>query len=252
MPDVTAPWYRGPSLIIDRTADGDLLVRFEDGTSFLVSAHSIALVDAPAAYTRDDLAAYALGPVIAIALHLQGAVLLHAASVVVRGEAIVFAGPSGSGKSTIAAILHRQGYDVLSDDVTELAGKRALASIPAMRLWPDVVHALFGADAAFPDRAPSWQKKLVVIEQAASADIAAVLFLDDRAATPRLDRLSPRDAWRRLIANVYTAMLPGDAMSQRIFERTSELANDVPMFVFAPPSLNAADTLGAFLERALR
>lgn len=251
MPNVTGSWYRGPSLIVDRTAEDDLLVRFEDGTAFLVNRHSIALVDAPAAYTRDDLAAYALGPVIAIALHLQGAVLLHASSVVMREKAIVFAGPSGSGKSTTAAILHRLGYAVLSDDVTELAGNRAVASLPAMRLWPDVVHALFGASAVFPDRAPSWDKKLVVIEQAPPAEIAAVLFLDERSGTARLERLPPREAWRRLMANVYTAMLPGDAMARRIFEMTSTLADDVPMFAFAPPPLENADSLGAFLERAL-
>jgi hypothetical protein len=252
----SADWYRGPSLIIDR-ADDDLLVRFEDETSFVVSGdgRSIALVTAPAQYTRDDLAAYALGPVIAIALHLQGAVLLHASSVVLNGKAFVFAGSSGSGKSTIAAMLHRHGYAVLSDDVTELAGPRpfrALASLPAMRLWPDVVHALFGATAVFPDRAPSWDKKLVLIEEAPPAEIAAVLFLEERESAPRLQRLTPRDAWLRLMANVYTAMLPGAAMAERIFERTSALADDVPMFAFAPPPLEAADTLGAFLERALR
>lgn len=254
MPGLTTSWYRGPSLIIDRTAEGNLLVRFEDATSFLVSADggSISLVDAPATYTRDDLAAYALGPVIAIALHLQGAVLLHASSVVMSERAIVFAGPSGSGKSTTAAILHRHGYAVLSDDVTELAGTRALASLPAMRLWPDVVHALFGANAVFPDRAPSWEKKLVVVEQAPPAEIAAVLFLDERTGTPRLERLSPRDAWRRLMANVYTAMLPGDAMAQRIFEMTSALADDVPMYSFVSPPLENAATLGEFLERELR
>ncbi|MFL6244421.1 MAG: hypothetical protein ACJ74H_00225 [Thermoanaerobaculia bacterium] len=250
-PQVTESWYRGPSLIIDRTAEGDLVVRFEDGTAFLVRADSIAFIDAPAAYTRDDIAAYALGPVIAIALHLQGAVLLHASSVVMREKAVVFAGPSGSGKSTTAAILHRLGYPVLSDDVTELAGTRALASLPAMRLWPDVVHALFGANAVFPDRAPSWDKKLVVIAQAPPAEIAAVLFLDERANTPRLTRLAPREAWRRLIANVYTAMLPGDAMARRIFDATSALADDVPMYSFAPPPVSNADELGEFLEREL-
>ena len=251
MPSLTTSWYRGPSLTIDRTEDNNLLVRFEDATSFLVGANSIALIEAPTAYTRDDLAAYALGPVVAIALHLQGAVLLHASSVVMRDRAIVFAGPSGSGKSTTAAILHRQGYAMLSDDVTELAGTRALASLPAMRLWPDVVHALFGTDAVFPDRAPSWDKKLVVVEQAPPAEIAAVLFLDERGEIPRLERLSPRDAWRRLMANVYTAMLPGEAMAERIFELTSALADHVPMYSFAPPPLENADTLGEFLEREL-
>jgi hypothetical protein len=231
-------------------------VRFEDQTSFLVTndGHSIALVSAPEAYTRDDVAAYALGPVIAVALHLQGAVLLHASSVVMGGKAIVFPGPSGSGKSTTAAMLHRLGYAVLSDDLTELAGPRpyrALASLPTMRLWPDTVHALFGASAVFPDRAPSWDKKLVVIEQAPPAEIGAVLFIGKHSPEPRLERLAPRDAWRRLIANVYTAMLPGEAMAQRIFEVTSAFADDVPMYTFAPPPLESSEALGEFLEREL-
>lgn len=249
-------WYRGPSLAIDRTGDGDLIVRFTDGTSFLVGSDggSIALLSAPSAYTRDDLAAYALGPVVAIALHLQGAVLLHASAVVVQQKAIVFAGEAGSGKSTTAAILHRLGYPVLADDVTELAGPgpyRALASLPAVRLWPDVVHALFGAAAVFPDRAPSWDKKLMVVGEAPPAEIAAVLFLDARAALPRIERLPPREAWRRLMANVYTRMLPGEGMSRRIFEVTSALADDVPMYAFTPPALENADDLGSFLEREL-
>lgn len=255
-PPTISTWFRGPSLIIDRTDTADLLVRFEDETSFLIGkdGRSISLVSAPDAYTRDDLAAYALGPVIGIALHLQGAVLLHASSVVLRGKAIVFPGTSGSGKSTIAAILHRLGYAVLSDDVTELAGPRpyrALASLPAMRLWPDVVHALFGEHAVFPDRAPSWDKKLVTIEQTPPAEIAAVLFLEKHASPARLERLAPRDAWRRLMANAYTATLPGEVMAERIFEMTSTLADDVPMYAFAPPPMEDADALGELLEREL-
>jgi hypothetical protein len=255
MPDiVSARWYDGPSLHIDRTSDGDLVVAFHDATSFLVSSdgRSIALISAPCAYTRDDLAAYALGPVLAIALHLQGAVLLHASSVVIRGEAIVFAGEAGSGKSTTAAILHRQGYAVLADDITEVNGLTALASLPTVRLWPDVVHALFGEGVMFPDRAPSWEKKLMVIEQAPPAEIGAVLFLGTRAASPQLERLQPRDAWTRLLANVYTRMLPGEAMSRTIFETTSALADAVPMYAFTPPLLEHADDLGAFLEASLR
>ena len=249
-------WYRGPSLVIDRTNDGDLIVRFMDSTSFLIGSdgRSITLLSAPPSYTRDDLAAYALGPVIAIALHLQGVVLLHASAVVLQRKAVVFAGDAGSGKSTTAAMLHRLGYAVLADDVTELAGPRpyrALASLPAVRLWPDVVHALFGAAAVFPDRAPSWEKKLMVIEQAPPAEIAAVLFLDARAESASIERLPPREAWQRLMANVYTRMLPGEAMSRRIFEVTSALADDVPMYAFTAPALESADDLGSFLEREL-
>jgi hypothetical protein len=245
-----APWYEADAVSIARAED-QLLARFPDGTAFLVTSHCIALVDAPGHYTIDDLAAYALGPVLAVALHLQGAVLLHAAAVAIGGKAILFAGDSGSGKSTIAAILHRLGYRVLSDDVTEVADGEALASLAAIRLWPDVVEALYGPAGAFPDRAPSWEKKMVAVAPADSCPIGAILFLEERADSPRIERLAPRDGWQRLMADTYTSRLPDPRMARRIFEQTSALADRIPMFAFSPPPLAASQELGAFLERAL-
>jgi hypothetical protein len=260
------PWYRResgadvcPSIAIDRAEDGALVVRFADGTVFLVSGdgRSIALLAAPAEYTRGDVAVYALGPVAAVALHRQGAVLLHAAAVVMGGKAIVFAGSGGSGKSTTAAMLHRQGYDVLSDDLSEVVGGepyRVRPSAAAIRLWPDSLDALYGAGAAFEDRAPSWEKKVVRVSDTDGAyEMGAILFLAaaQRGAAPRLERLEPRAGWLRLIADAYTVRLPDPEMATRIFDVTSALADRVPMYSFTPPPLEAPEGLGAFLERAL-
>lgn len=250
------PWYRGPSMVIDVSDTGERILRFEDGTSFLVAAdgRTITVLSAPANYTRDDLAAYALGPVLGVALHLQGAVLLHAAAVVMRGNAIVIAGGAGSGKSTTAAILHRLGYSVLADDLTEITEAlpfAALPSLPAIRLWPDVLDALYGSAAAFPDRAPSWEKKIVRVPPVEGArEIAAILMLE-RGETARLERLAPRDGWQRLIAAAYTAPLPDPDMREKIFDVTSALANHVPIYAFTPPPVTASDELGLMLEREL-
>lgn len=259
-PRAGTAWYRSEptsgdeAVVIHRTEAGDLLVYFPDATSFRV-AHdgaSIDLLAAPARYTRDDVAAYALGPVLAIALHLQGAVLLHAAGVVMHDKALLFAGASGSGKSTTAAIFHHLGYDVLADDLTELDGTFALPSIAAVRLWPDVLESLYGSAAAFPDRAPSWDKKVVRVETVDRPhEIAAILFLDGAAENPRLERLASREGWQRLMANAYTARLPDPEMSRRIFEATSALADRVPMFAFAPPPLATPEALPSFIEREL-
>jgi hypothetical protein len=254
-PTAGTSWYRSDEdVVIDKTDDGDLLVHFPDATSFRVThdGTSIELLTAPAQYTRDDVAAYALGPVLGIALHLQGAVLLHAASVVMHERALVFAGASGSGKSTTAAIFHHLGYEVLADDLTELDGASALPSIGAVRLWPDVLESLYGSAAAFPDRAPSWEKKVVRVEDVErSHEIAAILFLDGASETPRLERLAPKEGWLRLIANAYTARLPDAAMSTKIFDATSALADRIPMFSFAPPLLAKPEALPALLEREL-
>lgn len=252
-PPAASPWYR-ESLVIDRTADGDLIARFPDATTFRIAhdGSAIELLSAPEQYTRDDVAAYALGPVLAVALHLQGAVILHAASVVMRDKALLFCGASGSGKSTTAAIFHQHGYAVLSDDLTEIDGAFALPSIAAMRLWPDTLDTLYGSSAAFPDRAPSWDKKVVrtdVVDR--PHEIATILFLEPMADTPRLQRLSPKDGWLRLMANAYTARLPDPPMSQKIFDATSTLADRVPMFALTPPPLTTARALPDFLEREL-
>jgi hypothetical protein len=207
-----APWYESESVTIDRADDGSLLARFADDAAFLVTARSIALVDAPPHYTIDDLAAYALGPLLALALHLRQAVLIHASAVEIGGRAILFAGQSGSGKSTLAAMLHRQGRRVLSDDTTEIAAGVARASIPALRI-----------------RQPAGDKKILPVQPADDRPIGAILFLEDRGVES-LERLTPREGWQRLLANAYTAHLPDPAMAQRIFEETAALADRVPMF----------------------
>lgn len=255
-PRARTPWHHAESCVIDRTGDGDLVLQFPDETELLVGGdgRTISLIASPAAYTRDDLAAYALGPALTLALHLQGAVLVHAASVVMHEKAVLFAGPSGSGKSTTAAMLHRLGYPVLSDDVTEVKDGRAFASTPTVRLWPDVLDALYGSAAAFPDRAPSWDKKLLCVGDAgiAGQPIAAILFLEPRNGPPRLEPIDARNGWRRLIAETPTARLPGAEMERKIFEVTSALADQVPLFSFVPPPLEEAATLGDLLERRLR
>lgn len=248
-------WFKAESSEIFRTHAGDLLLRFADDTEFLVSADGrrIALLAAPAEYTRDDLAAYALGPALMVALHLQGAVLLHASAIVMNGKAVLFAGESGSGKSTTAAMLHRLGYEVLADDVIEVRGREAWAVMPNIRLWPDVLDALYGSAAAFPDRAPSWNKKLLRAgEVSGPREIAAILFLERRDGAARMERIEPRTGWLRLIADAPAARLPHPEMERKIFETTSALADRVPMFSFVAPPLEEAATIARLLGEWLR
>jgi ABC-type multidrug transport system fused ATPase/permease subunit len=148
LPPVSRPngatrWYEsdddGHSIVVDRLSRGSLIIRFADGTAFLIDSdgRSIELLSAPTHYTEEDILAYALGTVLAVALHLQGVILLHASAAVLRKKAVLFLGHSGAGKSTIAAVLHGQNRTVLSDDVTEISPSFcAVPSIPEIRLWP--------------------------------------------------------------------------------------------------------------------
>ncbi len=246
-------WYESDWTVIDETVAGELIVRFEDGTEFLIGAggHTLSLMAAPSEYTRDDLAAYALGPILTIALHRQGAMLLHASAAVIGGKAVLFPGPSGSGKSTTAAMLHLHGYAILSDDITEIDGTRALPAIPTLRLWPEALEVLYGSAAAYPDRAPSWDKKIVSVEARDTRphEIAAILFLDGRGEEPHLRRLEARESWTRLMSDAPTVHLPGS--ETKLFEATSTLADRIPMFALVPPPIESSSILGPFLEREL-
>ncbi len=89
----------------------------------------------------DDITALLVGAGLATALHLRGVPVLHAAAVVVDGEAILMAGAAGAGKSTLTAALVGRGMPLLAEDLAVLAfGTNAIAvqaGYPRLRLCPD-------------------------------------------------------------------------------------------------------------------
>lgn len=59
----------------------------------------------------------AAGAVIAVHLKLRHELVMHASAVQLDDRALAFVGASGMGKSTLAAVLCRNGCDLVSDDV---------------------------------------------------------------------------------------------------------------------------------------
>jgi hypothetical protein len=100
----------------------------------------------------DDITALLVGAGLATALHLRGVPILHAASVVVDGRAILVAGTAGAGKSTLTATLVGKGMPLLAEDLAVLAfGEDFItvqAGYPRLRLCPD---ATLVAGKAAPD-----------------------------------------------------------------------------------------------------
>jgi hypothetical protein len=122
---------------------------------------SVGLLD----LRRRDAVAYITPALLADRAHAQYALLhimtfplvvlfdrypVHAA-VIARGPvALILAGPAGTGKSTLALQAHRQGLNVLSDDIAYVQLK------PVFRVWGDLpgrVYLTLDAGAHFPDLA---------------------------------------------------------------------------------------------------
>jgi hypothetical protein len=87
---------------------------------------------------------FLLGSALGALYFQRGYFPLHASVVVVKQQAVAFAGDSGSGKSTMAAWLHARGYPLLCDDVCVVrfdASETPMAypGYPRLKLWQDTL-----------------------------------------------------------------------------------------------------------------
>ena len=77
----------------------------------------------------------------------EGALVLHAGSVLTPEGAVILVGPSGRGKSTLTASLHVQGYPLLGDDAilvsATAAGMECVATYRSLRLFSDSIASVF-------------------------------------------------------------------------------------------------------------
>ncbi|RWH72094.1 MAG: serine kinase [Mesorhizobium sp.] len=89
------------------------------GTFMISSANRIDVDPAPG--IEDPLLAFPLlGPVMALALHQRGLLVLHASAIAVDGKSVIFMGDKGAGKSTTAGAMIGAGHRLLTDDVVAL------------------------------------------------------------------------------------------------------------------------------------
>ena len=82
-----------------------------------------------------------LGSVLACLLRQRGLLVFHGSAVKINNGAVAFLGHSGWGKSTLASAFHKQGYDMITDDVMAVNMATslpiALPSFPKTKLWKD-------------------------------------------------------------------------------------------------------------------
>ncbi|AZO04844.1 MULTISPECIES: serine kinase [unclassified Mesorhizobium] len=115
--------------------------------TFLISGVNRIYVD-PAPGVDDPLLAFPLlGPVMALALHQRGLLVLHASAIEVDGKSVIFMGDKGAGKSTTAGAMIRAGHRLLTDDVVALDlsdpdWPMILPGFPQLKLAADAAGAI--------------------------------------------------------------------------------------------------------------
>src|SRR5205085_11497996 len=106
-------------------ANGEIYERFADAGAFLMRAGREIVVDPAEGVSGDVLRLYLLGPVLALALHQRGWLMLHASAVAMGQQAVAFLGGSGWGKSTMAGVLHQRGHALVADDFVAVPAEGA-------------------------------------------------------------------------------------------------------------------------------
>ena len=90
------------------------------------------------------LQAYITGLAFGAIMHQRKQIPMHGSCVQKDGRAVLFTGVSGAGKSSIAAEAIRQGYRLVTDDVTPVSIRNGLVvaepSFPQQKLWEDAVE----------------------------------------------------------------------------------------------------------------
>lgn len=200
-------------------SDALLRLSYLNGMQFWLDADGRNIwTSAPESWSFEDIATYLLGPVLGFLLRLRGTVCLHASALAIENQSIALVGPPGAGKSTTAAILARQGWSVVSDDVVALAEEREvfyiLPAYPYLCLLPDAVAMLYGSDEHLPRFTPQWEKRRLAVGEPGMEKIkfeqravrlSAIYLLEQRTSNPdpNITPVSKRAAFMSLVANSY-------------------------------------------------
>jgi hypothetical protein len=161
------------------TESGEASLAFRDAGAFQVRVGQEILVDPAPQAAESLLRLYLLGPVLAVALHQRGWLILHASAVDLGGRVVAFLGGSGWGKSTLAAALQQRSHPLVADDfiavptpalaTAAIAGAsvddqaaalpRVYPGFPQLKLWPEAAASLGAVVAELPRVHPDFDKR---------------------------------------------------------------------------------------------
>lgn len=187
-----------------------------------------------------------LDQVLPLVLNYKGKEVLHGAAVVTPYGACAFVGPTGAGKSTLAASFLSAGYSVLTDDcvVLHLHDEHivAIPAYPGVRLWDDVISALFGTIGSCAPVAHYTPKQRFTDTLSAASfcssavPLVGIYVLDSNdtehgtsVSTPEVSQLAEREALMTLLSLAFKLDIRDRRMLTREFDFLHRLVTHIPV-----------------------
>lgn len=202
------------------------------------------------------------GNITKFCLQEQGEFCLHASSMCIHDQVVLFIGQKGAGKSTLATYFHLKGHEIWCDDYAMLQKEKncfyASQGETALKINPDIAAALAIAPENLTpvfDLPAHWKrtaasdvitKKQYFNQQVADVTllprkVAAVFFINQRVAEP-VNLISIRKKTDALSTLMDEILLPGINSKQYLklyFRSVISFLDIVPSYtVHAPDDIN--------------
>jgi hypothetical protein len=226
--------------------ESGFLLRFPELCDFILDTKQRSITVIPhAALDEHSIEHLLVDQVLPRFLANEGRLLLHACAVNIVGRSALFLGKSGWGKSTLAALFHKAGYTLYSDDCVLLqphgCSWQMLATYPSLRLFEDSIENILTDDSDLsPVSEYSDKQRLALsIKQTHTAPpLHALYFLSDPETAPdniQIESMTPGSTCIELIERSFRLDLSNRAQSRQLMTSAAALTQSVPAFRLCYP-----------------
>lgn len=241
-------------------ADGYLL-RFPELCDFILDTGQRLIQVVP----HDELDEYTIehllvDQVLPRFLANENKLLLHACAVNITGRTVLFLGKSGWGKSTLAALFHKNGFMLYSDDCVLLEPDgvqwQAIATYPSLRLYEDSIESIFLGDSSLSPVSEYSDKQrmaLTIDRDQIVPPVHAMYFMTNPETVTgdiRIEKMRPANTCIELIERSFRLDLANRAQSRQLMTSAAALTQSVPAYRLSYP--HDFENNARLLERLLQ
>ena len=246
--------YNQPYLKI--TPD-EIILSIEEAGTFVIRKGTVINVS-PAPNVEDALLRrYIIGTVMALLLYQRGLLVLHASSLNINGSAVAFLGNPGSGKSSIAAALHKNGHEIITDDVSAIDFKgeniKVFPGYPQIKLSDDVSRSL-GYDINSSIKLDKQEEKrgYRVNNRLIESPIELrQIYILTKASDQGIERITHQEAVKEIIRHSYPTRFAQPENPEH-FLKCVNIVNKIPLYrLNRSSSLQALPMLAQLVEENL-